>query len=363
MTGRARSGLPGWAAACALCAACSCPGGGVALDGGADASADAGRSDAGGDGGQGGDGGRCPAPLSGPGTQLLGTLNSPRRLALSGGVLYVAESGTVLQSNGRVLAVPLDGGASSEIASGLDFPDAIAADPGGVFVVDRGGLWSLAGDGGRTSIDLTLNNSIFGDTELALSPSRVVYATGLPYLVSVDRQGGASVMLFSGDAGDVVSGAAVERTTVYFLVAGDGASGLYAVPIDGSSKALLISSAPLDGRSLAVTPAAFIWTQGGGGDGGVIWLPRDGGALLSLAGSLVAPAHPQFLSGFVYFKDSTGGAPATSSFLQGASLCAPGTSVPLGPQGIGPGDLATDGVSLYFTSAQAGPQGFAARLP
>ncbi|HEX4619966.1 MAG TPA: hypothetical protein VH208_00235, partial [Myxococcaceae bacterium] len=219
MTRPARLGLPGWAATCALCAACSCPGGGVGLDGGSDAG-----KDAGGDGGQGADGGRCAAPLSGPGTQLLGTLNSPRRLALSGGALYVAESGTVLQSNGRVWAVPLDGGPSNEIASGLDFPDALAADPAGVFVVDRGGLWSLDGDGGRTSIDLTLNNSIFGDTDLALSPTRVVYATGLPYLVSVDRQGGGRVMLYSGDAGHVVSGAAVERNTVFFLVAGEGVS-------------------------------------------------------------------------------------------------------------------------------------------
>jgi hypothetical protein len=191
----------------------------------------------------------------------------------------------------------------------------------------------------------------------------VIYATGLPYLVSADRQGAGSMTLFTGPPGSVVSGAVLAGSTVFFLVAGGAGSGLYSVQIDGSSDAGLVSSAPIDGRSLWVTPAAFLWTQGGGGDGGVIWLPRDGGAVVSLAGGLEGPAHPVLLGGNVYFKDATGGAPATPSFLQGASLCSPGSAVPLGPSGIGPGDLKTDGVSLYFTSAQAGPQGFAGRLP
>jgi hypothetical protein len=364
VTTRQRSAHPGWAAACALCAACSCPGGGVGLDGGVDAGSDAGRADAGPDAGHPlGDAGGCETPLSGAGTPLLGTLNSPRRLALTGPILFIAEAGTILQSDGRVLAVPLDGGTAAPVATGLDYPDAIAADPDGVFVVDRQGLWRLGGDGGRASIDGTINNALFGDTDLALSATRVVYATGLPYLISADRQGAGSTTLFNGPAGSVVSSAALEGTTVFFLVADGTEPGLFAVPLDGSADAGLVSTAPVDGRSLLVTPTAFVWTQGGGGDGGLVWLPRDGGAPLSLAEGLQGPAHPVLLGGVAYFKDSTGGAPATSAFLQGVSLCRLGSAAPLGPQGIGPGDLQTDGVSLYFTSAQAGPGGFAARLP
>ena len=69
------------------------------------------------------------------------------------------------------------------------------------------------------------------------------------------------------------------------------------------------------------------------------------------------------LGGYVYFADSTAGGAASSACVQRVSLCAPGVAAPVGPVGIGPGDLAFDGQSLFFTSAQAAPSGSVGRLP
>ena len=89
--------------------------------------------------------------------------------------------------------------------------------------------------------------------------------------------------------------------------------------------------------------------------------PLDGGAPNLLATGLQGPDNPVIAQGFLFFADAT---PTVSArFLQRISLCAPSGAAPVGPAGLGPGDLVFDGSTVFFTSVQSGSLGFLARLP
>jgi hypothetical protein len=346
----------------ALPLACSHPGTGAGGDGGASDSGLADGGPASSDAGDVVDGGGCGFPFSDAGVLFAGSLDDPRRLALTDNSVFIVASGSLFNADGSVIEVPLAGGSPQVAIGQRTAPDAIAADGVAVYFVDSSGVWQLGMDGGALFVDGTLNNAVFGSTDLALSNDHLVYATGLRWLVGIPRDGGAGVLLYQGDAGALVPATRIEGATAYFLVSNVAEGGLYEVPAAGTGPASRVSAAPVGGTSLTLTPEAFVWTQGSGGDGGVFWLPRDGGTPVTLASGLLGPRRPLVVGSSVLFTDATVGS-ASNAFLQRASLCAPGTSFPVGPAGNGPGDLGLASGSIFYTSSGSGIQGLVGQLP
>lgn len=298
----------------------------------------------------------------GPGTPVASGLNVPRRLASDGEWLFVSEAGSHTAPDGRVLRLPLAGGLLDPLATGLQSPDALAADEGSVYVLDSDGLWRIdKGNGQRTLLEPTLSANVAGQTELRTSGDQIVVATGLRWLIRLERNGLGRAVLYEGPSGAAVRSAAIDGDRVFFLVAGP-AEGLYEVPLDGSSPPRLLQ-ATSGGRSLAVSAERFVWTEDGVGGGRVRTLLRQPGAEpVEVAAGLSAPAHPVIVGPFVYFTEATAGA-ESEMFLQRALLCAPGEATPVGPAGIGPGGVLAQGGVVFFTSAQTAPLGQLGRLP
>ncbi|NMO22259.1 signal integration modulator SinM [Pyxidicoccus fallax] len=347
--------------------------GGTELDGGSgsDAGTDAGAGDAGTV-----DGGSCEAPAAEPDTELATRLNTPRRLAVDTTDIYISESHSLNPQQpspgpGQVLRLPRAGGPPTVLATGFRAPDAIAVDGTSVYVLDLGGLWRVdkaTGKRHEPAIDTTLTNVTVGGTEVlraTLAGREVlVVATGERWLVRVDTDGRNRLALYTGVGGALVRGARVVDSDVWFLVsAGTGAgnsSGLYRVPLDGSAPAERRDATILQGNSLEVTPTHFLVTEGGGGTGRVLRLPRAGGTAEVLADGLQGPWFPVELNGTIYFKESRADG---ADFLRRVRTCALGTSDPVGPPGTGPGGLIVDGSTLLYTSQESGTGGAVGRVP
>jgi hypothetical protein len=288
--------------------------------------------------------------------------------------LYISESHSLNPQQpspgaGQVLKLSRSGGAATVLATGFRAPDAIAVDATSVYVLDLDGLWRVdkaTGKRGDRAINTTLNNVTVGGTEIlrtTLSGRDVlVVATGTRWLVRVDTDGGNSQDLYAGPSAARVRGARVVGTDVWFLVVGGGdtVAGLYRVPLDGSAPAERRDASVTQGTSLEVTPTHFLITEGSGGTGRVLKLPRAGGTAEVLATGLQGPMFPVELGGTVYFKESRAG---SADFLRRVRPCAPGTSDPVGPAGTGPGGLLVDGDTLLYTSQESGTGGAVGRVP
>ncbi|MCP3137451.1 signal integration modulator SinM [Pyxidicoccus xibeiensis] len=349
--------------------------GGTEPDGGAepiDAGTDAGEPvpDAGTDAGT--DGGTCVAPALEQGTELAARLNTPRRLAVYATDIYISESHSLDPQQedpgpGRVLRLSRAGGDAVPLVTGLRAPDALAVDATSVYVLDLGGLWRVDKATGRKderALDTTFSNVTFGNTEVLTAQLNgrdvLVVSTGHRRLVRVDTNGGNRQELFLGAANNQVRGARVSGTDVWFLVANGTSPGLYSVPLDGSAAATLRDDSVTAGTSLELTPTHFLITDGGGGAGRVVRLPRSGGPAEVVASGLQGPRFPVELNGSLYFKDATD---VGANFLRQVRACAPGTSDPVGPAGTGPGALLLDGTSLLYTSQESGTGGSVGRVP
>lgn len=344
-------------------------------DAGTDAGADAGAPvDAGTDGGVPDGGGGCEAPAPVTGTVLGSGLNNPRRLAVDGTHLYISESHTLNPQQptpgpGRLLRRARSGGPVTPVATGFRAPDAIAVDEDSIYVLDLDGLWRVdkaTGMKAERQLDTTVNNVTVGGTEVRRATladrAVLVIATGRHWLVRVDTDGDNRQVLYTGTGfAPQVRGARVVDADVYFLVTGVEAPGLYRVPLDGSRAAELVDG-NVAGTSLEVTPTHFLITEGGGGTGQVLRLPRNGGAAQVLASGLQGPLFPVEANGTVYFKETGAGGPG---FLRRVRACAPGTSDPVGPTGTGPGGLLVDvdGNTLFYTSQESGTGGSVGSVP
>lgn len=318
------------------------------------------------------DGGACEAPAAERGTELAARLNTPRRLALDATDLYLSESHSLNPQQpspgaGQVLKLSRAGGEPTPLATGFRAPDALAVDATSVYVLDLDGLWQVdkaTGRRGDLPIDATVSNVTVGGTEvLRASVSGrevVVVATGNRWLVRVDTDGGNRQELYAGTGATQVRSARLVGTDVWFLVSGGPNPGLYRVPLDGSAAAEQRDATVTRGNSLEVTPTHFLITEGAGGTGRVLKLPRSGGTAELLAEGLQGPWFPVELNGAVYFKEARAGG---ADFLRRVRACAPGTSDAVGPEGTGPGGLLVDGNTLLYTSQESGTGGAVGRVP
>ncbi|MFY2558594.1 signal integration modulator SinM [Corallococcus terminator] len=319
------------------------------------------------------DAGSCEPPPSVRESVLVPGLNNPRRLAVDATDLYISESHSLRpqadDGDGQVLRVSRADGAVSSVAKGFRSPDAIAVDSKNVYVLDQGGLWRVdkaTGERGTVPIEASLNGVITGGTDVRLGrlsgKDVVVVATGARRLVRVDTTGASpsSLVLFEGTVDTQVRSARIDGTDVWFLVTGGTEPGLYRVPLDLDTPAQRVDASITTGTSLELTPTHFLITEGGGGTGRLLKLPRAGGEARVLAEGLQGPLFPVELNGAVYFKDAVA---RSSAFLRRTRGCPPGTSDAVGPEGTGPGGLLVDGNTLLFTSQESGTGGTVGRVP
>ncbi|WP_408889985.1 signal integration modulator SinM [Myxococcus faecalis] len=361
------------------------------VDSGSDAGSDAGSDDDGGtgadDGGSTGDGGTgspdagsgeedagsCEPPASVRESLFVPGLNNPRRLAVDATDIYISESHSLRPSqtegNGQILRVPRSGGDVATVAKGFIAPNAIAVNAQFLFVLDQTGLWRVdkaTGARGTVPIEASVPDVISSGTDVLLGRlagrDYVVVATGARRLVRVDATGSASssLVLYEGPAGTQVRGARIDGTDVWFLVTGNTEPGLYRVPLDLETPAERVNASISSGTSLELTPSRFLITEGGGGTGRVLALPRAGGEARVLADGLQGPLFPVELHGAVYFKESVAG---DAGFLRRVRGCPANTTDSVGPVGTGPGGLIVDGDTLLFTSQESGTGGAVGRVP
>ncbi|MBI3184083.1 MAG: hypothetical protein HYZ28_18275 [Myxococcales bacterium] len=350
---------------CPLClalalsvSACRCGAPPASSDAGADSGDPFGDHEDGGLGGA----GACDGGLRGEGTAMASSLDSPRRIATDGTHVYLSVSGPAALALGKLQRVATAGGLLETLAEGFSSPDAIAVDADSVYLVDGDGLWRISKQSGaKTLLDPAPTNHLFGDTDLALSGAEVALATGFDSLLRVKRDGSARAVLYLGPPGSAVRAVLAEAGTVLFLVSESPESGLYEVKLDGSAPAARLRDIS-GGRSLHATATHFFWSEGASGQGRVLAAPRTGGEPVELAAGLEGPSRLLGVGRFLYFKNATPTGASERFFLR-ASLCEPGLVVPVGPQGAGPGDLAFDGATLFFSSADTAPLGYLSRLP
>ncbi len=308
-----------------------------------------------------GDGGLdpCALPFLGEGRTLISHRVGPRRLATDGQWLYVTVTGAVSQPDGRLLRMPVSGGAVEEVATDLRAPDAVLAQSDAVFVVDGLGLWRIDLPGGaRTRVQDALNGAALGASELLPLPDALLYVTGFRRIVRVGRDGGNAQVLHEVPPGAAVRGGALRGTDLYFFVIEGGPEdrGLWRVPVDGSAQATRVQATPGDGLALAVTDVALFWTEA---SGAVRALPFSGGEPQPLMDGLTSPARLLPVGSALYVKD--GAQDAAASFFVARDVC--GATREVGPTGTGPGDLLLHEGVLYFTSEDRSGQGYVARLP
>ncbi len=345
-------------AACAALAGCDC-------GGGLNPQRDARKQD-------GGTVPSCSPPLVGAGETLAVGLDGPRKLAIDGTHLYFTEAGA--SGSGRVSRIPLDsdGGAAVELMeTGFNSPDALAVDADHVYFLDEDGLWRIRKDNKQeTFLHGLASNALVGESAIRIHDPWLIIATGLEQLVRIEKDGTLPIVLHAAPAGATVTGAVLEGTDVFFLVAGSGAAesaaGLYRVPVDGSSAATRVAPSPTRGRDLAVSAEAFLWTEGTAArDGAVRALSRVDGGVITFADQLWSPTAPVAVGGFVYFQartDPSPSNPASELFLRMAAGCDPLGAPVVGPSGFGPGDLLLHQGALYFTSLGVAGQGSVGRL-
>lgn len=321
-------------------------------------------------------GATCRAPLR-DGVWLATQLEGPRQLAWDGTHLYFTEQGAFPAGYGRLSRVDLQG-RREILVDRLNTPDAVAVDDEYIYVLDgrlddpttpvtppSPGLWRL----NKVSLQavqlalLATDANRAGGTELAVTAEHVLIASGLRWLMRVRKDASElPFTLYTAPEEGAVTAVAVDGADVYFLVRGTGQaapqSGLYRTRLDGSAAAARVSSEPLEGDALLVTPDAFFWSENRPAPTGRIRaLSRIDGGTIDLASGLDQPASlARVDADTVYFQQATNPSPyagASVEFLLWNADCASAGIAPVGPSGFGPGDLVVDGDQVFFSSAGA----------
>jgi hypothetical protein len=156
---------------------------------------------------------------------LASNLGDVLNFATDGMNIYLAEPGSITENNGSVMKVPVQGGASVPLESGLLAPNGIAVDAN--YVYWTGTSLPSAGPTGtvvRASIDGAMPVTIASGQD---TPSGIAVYAGMAYwtnmgaeasrgtLIGAPIGGGAPVTLASGQAGP--TNIAVDASGIYWI--------------------------------------------------------------------------------------------------------------------------------------------------
>jgi hypothetical protein len=181
--------------------------------------------------------------------------------------------------NGRVVRIPLDGGAPTVIAAGLELPGAIAVDGDDVFVATAAQVLRLPGDGSAAPVALVTVDRTVG-------PGLVVDATHVYYTVSaspgavrrVPRAGGTPESIAEGDA--YPAALVLRGGRVYWNASGDNR--VRSANVDGTDVRTVAVEQNVPGLGLAVSDDGVFWFTEGDFPPKVMKAPLAGGAPVML---------------------------------------------------------------------------------
>jgi hypothetical protein len=244
MFGRARVGMLGLMLAGGL-AACSSSKSPSGNDGGkTDGATDAGKTD----------GGKTDA--GGPTPTVVATLDGvPESLALDGNVLYATLLESGAGHNGMIVSVPktasaatADAGTVTTLATGLIQPRAIAVHGGQVLWADTGTVFPDNSNVMTIPVAGGTPKQLFGDLS---TYGRLVIVGDTLYTVTNDLEvvssfplvgdAGAGTTIYPGTPPDAVYALDSDGTAVYFLLPGATNSDLLSVPIGGTGTATVLA--------------------------------------------------------------------------------------------------------------------------
>jgi sugar lactone lactonase YvrE len=270
---------------------------------------------------------------------LAANQKNPHAIAVDATNVYWATG------DGAVRTVPLDGGSTTTLATGVS-STAMAIDstnvylgvfPSGVAVVPKvgGSLTTLASSpqvaGGALAVDAT---SVY-----FLDP-------GAGEVGKIPLGGGAVSVLASG-FGLPSTGLAIDATRAYVLATVNGVGGILSVPLDGGTPTTLLSGLGIGGGiQIALEGATLYYTDGSSVDA----MPRTGGTPVTVASDLIATGAIAVDGANVYV---TGNYPPMGGRLTRVPLGG-GTPVTLvsGCQLL-PTAVALDATSVYWVDEDA----------
>ena len=226
-------------------------------------------------------GGLLMAPIAGgtPTDLIPGAVLCSNDLAIDSNNAYVTVAGDPIhEMTGVLIKVPLFGDSPrTELASGLDYPAAIAVDASSVYWLDENTprLMKVPINGGQPVV---LAADLGPPFAIALDANNVYWSAdqgnGASALMRTPKGGGQTVTMVDGQY--LIGAIAVYASKVYWTT---GTPTIMSVPCTGGSPTLF--AAP-DGfpSDIAIDGTGVYWTESGGK---VVKAPLAGGTVVTLA--------------------------------------------------------------------------------
>ena len=254
-------------------------------------SGDGGKSDAGKTDGGKSDGGKSDAATDahtdsgGPAPTVVATLDGvPESLALDGNVLYATLLESGAGHNGSIVSVPktasgatADAGTVTTLATGLGQPRAIAVHGGQVLWADTGTVFPDNPNVMTIPVAGGTPKELFGDL---FTYGRLVIVGDTLYTVTNDLEvvssfplvgdAGAGTIIYPGTPPDAVYALDSDGTAVYFLLPGATNSDLLSVTIGGTGTATVLAhnvgSGSTDTNYMLDDTSTLYWSDSGTGN-------------------------------------------------------------------------------------------------
>ncbi len=216
-------------------------------------------------------------------------------------------SGGVPLRTGDVVRTNLASGVSTILWNGTDAPNAVAIDSAFVYVLQNSDLQRVPIDGGASSV-LATGPGAYGLTVFRSALYWTAY-NGVDQVEVVKLDGGDASTFATGSGRPGASSTAVTQdgTNIYW---GDSAPGgvggsVYRVPLDGGAQVPLLADA---GEPLGIAYDADFLYVTTGATGSVLRIAKADGGVVTLASGQGWPYGIAVDDGFVYWVNNNGGA-------------------------------------------------------